>query len=413
MKKIYTSLLVSIVCIGISHAQTISLTGFNAVTEDFNTLSNTTGSTTNNLTINGWYMTESGGGARDNDQYAVETGASPTGDTYSYGAAASTERALGSLRSGTLIPVFGAKFTNNTGIPITAFTISYTGEEWRLGTAARVIPDSLAFEYSTDATSLTTGTWTKITALNFVTPNNATVGAKDGNAVANRTAISASIVSLSIGTGNNFWIRWVDIDASGADDGLAIDDFSLTPIVDILPINLLSFSALKENNGSKISWSTAQIINGSSFVVERSSNGVNWEKIATVPYAGNSNTSLNFSVVDDNPLTGNNFYRLRMVDADNKVTYSSTRQVNFNNAYSYTIYPNPAQDFLILTTDKKTDRSTVLQLMNAKGQPVIRKQLMDGAQTYRINIKTLTPGVYYARITSSAGKITTLQFVKQ
>src|SRR5437016_13854634 len=95
------------------------------LTQDFNTLSNTAGSTTNNLTITGWFMTETGGGARDNEQYAVDTGASTTGDTYSYGAAAATDRALGGLRSGTLIPNFGAAFTHNTGSTIASLQLQY------------------------------------------------------------------------------------------------------------------------------------------------------------------------------------------------------------------------------------------------------------------------------------------------
>ncbi len=209
-------------------AQCVSLTTTgSAYTQNFDTLSNVAGSTTNNLTIPGWFMTESGGGARDNEQYAVDTGSSNTGDTYSYGAAASTERALGSLRSGTLIPVFGACFTNNTGATIASLDINYTGEEWRLGTASRT--DQLSFEYSTDATDLTTGSWTGVSALNFVTPDTATTGAKNGNAAADRTDLSSSISSLSIANGATFWIRWTDPDASGADDGLAVDDFSLTP----------------------------------------------------------------------------------------------------------------------------------------------------------------------------------------
>lgn len=77
-------------------AQCVSLTTLgSAYTQNFDTLSNTAGSTTNNLTIPGWFLTESGGGARDNEQYAVDTGASTTGDMYSYGSAGSTERALG------------------------------------------------------------------------------------------------------------------------------------------------------------------------------------------------------------------------------------------------------------------------------------------------------------------------------
>ena len=71
-------------------AQCVSLTTLgSAYTQNFDTLSNTAGSTTNNLTIPGWFMTEGGGGARDNEQYAVDTGGSTTGDIYSYGSAGS------------------------------------------------------------------------------------------------------------------------------------------------------------------------------------------------------------------------------------------------------------------------------------------------------------------------------------
>lgn len=209
-------------------AQCVSLTTVGAAySQNFDTLSNTAGSTTNNLTITGWFLTESGGGARDNEQYAVDNGGSNTGDTFSYGAAGATDRALGGLQSGTLVPSFGACFTNNTGTAITSLDIGYTGEEWRLGTAART--DQLDFQYSLDATSLTTGAWTDVNALDFLTPMTTTTGAKDGNAAANRTALSSSVASLSIANGATFWVRWSDLNASGADDGLAVDDFSITP----------------------------------------------------------------------------------------------------------------------------------------------------------------------------------------
>lgn len=211
-----------------ANAQCVSLTTLGAAsTQSFDTLSNTAGTTTNNLTITGWFMTETGGGARDNEQYAVDNGTSTTGDTFSYGAAASSDRALGSLQSGTLISTFGACFTNNTGTTISTLNIAYTGEQWRLGTTART--DQIDFQYSTNATDLTTGTWTDVNALDFVTPDTGTVGAKDGNAAPTRTALTSTIAPISIANGATFWIRWLDFNASGADDGLAVDDFSLTP----------------------------------------------------------------------------------------------------------------------------------------------------------------------------------------
>ena len=231
-------------------AQNVSLTG-GTYTQNFDTLSNVAGSTTNTALPTGWLLTEGGGGARDNEQYAVDTGSSTTGDVYSYGAAGSTERAFGALRSGTLIPVIGACFTNNTGGTLTSLQVAYTGEQWRLGTAART--DALNFEYSLDATSLTTGSWTGVAALNFVTPDTATTGAKNGNAAATRTALSATIGSLSISNGASFCIRWNDTDASGADDGLAVDDFSLTTAASVSPVLAVSdVSAVEGNSGTTI-----------------------------------------------------------------------------------------------------------------------------------------------------------------
>jgi uncharacterized repeat protein (TIGR01451 family) len=227
-RRAVPALLVGIGFTATASAQCVSLTTpGSAYTQDFDTLSSVAGTTTNSLAITGWSMTETGGGARDNELYAVDTGASNTGDTYSYGSAGTTERALGGLQSGTLIPLFGACFTNGTGSTLGSLDVAYTGEEWRLGTAART--DRMAFEYSLDATSLTTGSWAGVGALDFVTPDTATTGAKDGNTAGERAALSATIPSLAIPNGATFWIRWTDTNASGADDGLAVDDFSLTP----------------------------------------------------------------------------------------------------------------------------------------------------------------------------------------
>lgn len=201
----------------------VSLTALGTVyTQDFDSLASTGTST---ATPTGWGFVESGTNA--NAIYTAGTGSGNGGDTYSFGALNSTERAFGGLRSGTLIPTVGAAFTNNTGSAITSLTISYSGEEWRLGTAART--DQLDFQYSTDAASLNSGTWTDVNALDFITPNTGATGAKDGNLAANRTIINSTISSLNIPAGASFFIRWNDLDASGADDGLAIDDFSITP----------------------------------------------------------------------------------------------------------------------------------------------------------------------------------------
>ena len=209
-------------------AGSISLTtSGTAYTQDFASLASTGTGTTASLPA-GWDFVESGTNA--NTTYTAGTGSSNAGDTYSFGAASSTERALGGLQSGSLIPMFGAAFVNDTGSAIASLDIAYTGEQWRLGALGRT--DRIDFQISLDATSLTTGTWTDVDSLDFTAPTTTgTAGPLDGNLAANRTAVSGAIASLSIGPSATFWIRWADLNATGADDGLAVDDFSLTPTV--------------------------------------------------------------------------------------------------------------------------------------------------------------------------------------
>src|SRR5690348_16864726 len=99
--------------------------------ENFDSLAST--GTTGTVLPAGWAIAESGTAA--NTSYGVGTGSLNTGNTYSFGATNSTDRALGSLLSGSLSPSFGASFTNTTGQAITSLDVSYLGEQWRLGTA--------------------------------------------------------------------------------------------------------------------------------------------------------------------------------------------------------------------------------------------------------------------------------------
>lgn len=227
----------------------VSIAAFEtAVTQNFDTLVSTgTGNLAGN-TPAGWGFVETAAGA--NTTYTAGTGSSTTGDTYSFGVAGTnpvTDRAFGQLRSGNVVTILGAKFTNNTGGTITSLDVAYTGEEWRLGTAGRT--DRIDFQFSVNATDLSTGTYADVDALDFTTPNTATTGAKDGNFVSNRTALNSTISSLSIPAGATFWIRWTDVDATNADDGLAIDDFSITAHGTVTPTPNLSIGDVSLNEG--------------------------------------------------------------------------------------------------------------------------------------------------------------------
>ena len=115
---------------------------------------------------------------------------------------------------------------------INALAISFFGEKWR---DAAATSNLLAFDYSLDATSLSTGSWIAFGQLDFLgsSVEDGHVGSGSdygtGNTAAYRKEVSATISDVLIQDGQSFWIRWSDSNSDGSDDGFAIDDFSLTP----------------------------------------------------------------------------------------------------------------------------------------------------------------------------------------
>lgn len=288
----------------------ISLIGSGTYSEDFNTLANTGTSST---VPTGWAFSETGTNA--NGLYAAGTGSSNAGDTYSFGSTASTDRAFGGLLSGSLVPTIGAQFQNSTGFTITQVPITYTGEQWRAGVTNRNAADRIDFQLNTNATSLTTGTWTDYNSLDFNSPNiNTTLGALDGNATGNKTTVNFTITGLSIVNGTTFWIRWSDFDITGSDDGLAIDDFSIDETN--LPVELSSFSAIVLNNYVKLNWRTETEVSNYGFEIERLQDYnieilQEWEKIGFVNGHGNSNSPKDYSFTDNNAQYSKYAYRLK------------------------------------------------------------------------------------------------------
>jgi len=194
--------------------------------ENFNSLPNTAGAFTwtDNGSLPGWYAANSTG--TNFNPATAGTGSSTTGDLYSFGSANASDRALGSVGSGTVGNFYwGIRLINHTGATITGFTVSYTGEQWRNSGAA---PQGLTFQYSLTATDIKTGVYTTVPELTFVGPvSGGSAGALDGNATANRTVVGPyTVTNINWPAGTELWLRFSDPDHTGNDHGLAVDDFS-------------------------------------------------------------------------------------------------------------------------------------------------------------------------------------------
>ncbi len=216
-------------------AQVVPLVGGTPAVQSFDSLAS---SGTSSILPDGWYLAETGTNA--NTSYTATDGSANSGDTYSFGTGTNTDRAFGTLLSGSLSSRIGAQLRNESGQALSEIAVAYTGEQWRLGATGRA--DKLQFEYSLNATSLSdsSAAWVALSALDFSSPTTSgTVGALNGNNASNQTAISASITGLNLATNATLWVRWTDINVSGSDDGLAIDNISFAvagdPPVDVPP----------------------------------------------------------------------------------------------------------------------------------------------------------------------------------
>jgi DNA/RNA endonuclease G (NUC1) len=217
--------------------------------------------------------------------FRVDDGSLNNGSIYSYGAGTSTDRALGSLASVTTISRFGFTLVNTTGQTITQFTITYTGEQWRRGSAAANV---LTFAYAVGAADINDSgaTFTNVAALNFtgLFTNTTTTGTipVDGNASANRvTGITSTVTGITWAPGQSLVIRWTDVDDTGSDDGLAIDDFTFTTpvagapaapaVLQTSPAN--AATGVPGNSAITVTFDSPVTITGSWFTIASAFNG--------------------------------------------------------------------------------------------------------------------------------------------
>jgi endonuclease I len=205
------------------------LTGPGYYRQDFDTLPVAgTNNWTDDATLPGWYAQRTG----SSTTIVSTNGNSTTGGLYSFGMTGGTDRALGSIGSGTAGSfAWGVAFRNDTAGLLTFTSLSFVGEQWRSGgtnSAAQTV--SFSYQIGSGAADLTPDSdsaWTLLPELDFTSPvNNATSGWLDGNDPAHRVAVSSGL-DLLLAPGAWITFRWRDVDHAGTDHGLAIDDFRL------------------------------------------------------------------------------------------------------------------------------------------------------------------------------------------
>lgn len=232
---------------GLPNSGTFSLTGKGPF--------NLGGSPVNGLGLTGWQLMMVSG-SNSNASFAAGTGSSTGNGVYSFGSTGSSERALGSLASGSGIYAFGVLLTNRTGGILNRFTVSFITEQWRKGGSTN--KNTWSFRYRTGVlTHMDPPGLLADSGLNFSSViTTASAAGLNGNLPDNQQAISCTVTSLTWNPGEQLLLRWDDADETGSDDACAIDDFSFSASV------FSTAPAVWNNPATGIGTNTA-ILNGS------------------------------------------------------------------------------------------------------------------------------------------------------
>ncbi len=166
-----------------------------------------------------------------------------------------------------------------------------------------------------------------------------------------------------------------------------------------VPVLLNNFRGIKNQESNQLLWETFTEINANKFEIERSNDNKRWSKIGEVLAKGNSNSKTYYSFTDQAPLQ-DNYYRLKMIDADYTFEYSSTIHLKRNvQTKLVSIFPNPAQEYFTLNI-RDTDEITSISLYSGMGEK-IRDIKVSSSQI--VDLNNLSTGIYILKMVTISG----------
>lgn len=176
-----------------------------------------------------------------------------------------------------------------------------------------------------------------------------------------------------------------------------------------LPVTLVSFTARLTNSSVLLEWTTASEINNSHFTVEKSFNAVDWQIVEEISGAGNSTSVNHYQTIDNNPLPGISYYRLKQTDFDGTFEYSPIQSVGEDRlAYQLEISPNPTENILRINIPLNANQSIAIFDSQGINLTLMTDVIEQREQYSLLDVSKLRSGIYFLRT-----EYQTLKFAKK
>lgn len=238
----------------------------------------------------------------------------------------------------------------------------------------------------------------------------------NGTKTTNDCASSANTIqpgSFIAQSGNG---RYFALDSFATLSAATFSNFFLHGGFAALPVTLGDFRGAVTGNTNTLYWTTAQEQNNRKFVIERSADGVTFIAIgeeATKALNGTSSTPLSYTFVDASPLNGKAYYRLRLIDRNDRQTLSPivTLLRGKGKFEIVDVRPNPTTGTVYFNlVGSSTGATVVVRSMN--GTQVLVKQFTQPSN-FSIDMSGLAGGLYILEATDRNGEKAVFKISKQ
>lgn len=177
----------------------------------------------------------------------------------------------------------------------------------------------------------------------------------------------------------------------------------------VVPVNLISFEAANRDKSVLLTWTTEEEINNAGFHIEKSLDGVNFNRIAWKTALVSAAQIKKYNFLDDQVGPGQQlYYRLVQEDKDGQLDFSAIRSIKTISTQlgRLQVYPNPTSDMIQLSIDLENEHLVSLSIFSKMGALLLTEQL-DGSQSLRtmISLKDYTSGVYLVRLETNRSTI--------
>jgi ELWxxDGT repeat protein len=219
---------------------------------------------------------------------------------------------------------------------------------------------------------------------------------------------SSRITDINTGSGNSgagrtvFFPGKVYFTASEATYGLELYTMAVNAT---LPLSLLAFNGQVVQHTARLEWQTEQEVNTSRFEVEHSADGLRFSTVGKVQAAGSGKKHYSFT---HSLISGKNYYRLKMIDKDEKFTHSEVIALLHQQHVSpLKIYPNPVSSKLVVRNITGASTNLRYSIFGPTGSLLLEGTMRSG--TADIPVSGLAAGQYTLRLSNGQ----TVKFVKQ